>query len=255
MGLHAAVGGSIIWQVEINEYARSILKKRFLGANRDVSDICHASAKNLEPVDLICAGFPCQGISVAGKRSGLEDSRSGLWFELLRVCGEVRPRFIVLENSPAIRTNGLRTVLQGLASLGYDAVWGNFTAASVGAPHRRNRWFCVAYLPDAIRDQLRIQPRRGDRENGTHSPEPVWPGTQGTPPDAHSPRKLQQKRVHQKIGRWSGDRSGWSTEPGVCGVAHGIPNRMDRLRCLGNAVVPEWARWVGSIVGELGGWS
>ena len=220
MGLHAAVGGSIIWQVEINEYARSILEKRFPSANRDVSDICHASAKNLEPVDLICAGFPCQGISVAGKRSGLEDSRSCLWFELLRVCGEIRPRFIVLENSPAIRTNGLRTVLQGLASLGYDAVWGNFTAASVGAPHRRNRWYCIAYLPDP-----------------------------------HSPRKLQQKRSIEVERRWSGDRTGWSTEPGVCGVAYGIPNRMDRLRCLGNAVVPEWARWVGSIVGELGGWS
>jgi DNA (cytosine-5)-methyltransferase 1 len=96
-------------------------------------------------VDVIAGGFPCQDISPAGKGAGLAGDRSGLWFEMLRVIGEVGPRFVFIENSPNLRTRGLATVLQGLAGLGYNARWCVLGAGDVGAPHRRKRMWILAH--------------------------------------------------------------------------------------------------------------
>ncbi len=155
LGLEASLGATTVWQVEIDTYARQVLERKWPKASRDVCDIRQAGAHNLEPVDVLVAGFPCQGISVAGKGRGLEDARSGLWFEALRIIREIRPPIVVLENVPAIRTRGLGVVLGGLASLGYDAEWGMLSASDVGAPHQRRRWWCIAYIPNAQRFSLR----------------------------------------------------------------------------------------------------
>ena len=97
-------------------------------------------------VDAIVGGFPCQDLSVAGKRAGIEGQKSGLWSEFIRIIRDVRPKIVFLENVPGILDNpALGRVLGDLAAAGFDAEWGCFSAAEVGAPHKRERWFCVAY--------------------------------------------------------------------------------------------------------------
>ena len=95
-------------------------------------------------VEVISGGFPCQDISAAGKGAGITGSRSGLWKEFARIIGEVRPRYVFVENSPILTSRGLDVVLGDLATLGFDAEWGVLSAADVGAPHRRERVWIVA---------------------------------------------------------------------------------------------------------------
>ena len=100
-------------------------------------------------VDVLCGGFPCQDISAAGKGAGISGERSKLWKEYARLIGEMQPRFVFAENSPLLRTRGLGVVLKDLASLGYNARWGIIGARSVGAPHKRDRMWVLAYS-DAV---------------------------------------------------------------------------------------------------------
>ncbi len=166
LGLEASLGATTVWQVEMDTYARQVLEKQWPAAGRDVLDVREAGAHNLESVDVLVAGLPCQGSSVAGKGRGLEDARSGLWLEALRIIREIRPPIVVLENVPAIRTRGLGVVLGGLASLGYDAEWGMLSASDVGAPHQRRRWWCIAYLPHPERESIRdIEQRKEARRH------------------------------------------------------------------------------------------
>lgn len=159
LGLERAGLGPTVWQVEQDAYCRSVLAKHWPDADRSVTDVCEAGAANLEPVDVICGGFPCQDLSYAGKGAGLDGARSGLWFEYLRIIRELRPRFVVVENVSALLTRGLDVVLGTLAESGYDALWTSLRAADVGAPHRRERIFIVAH---ARRDGG--ERRRGVRE-------------------------------------------------------------------------------------------
>ena len=101
-------------------------------------------AKENPGVGTITAGFPCQGLSNAGLRKGLADERSAVWKHVARAIRHVRPGHVFLENVAAIRSRGLEEVLADLASIGYDARWTCLQASSVGAPHKRERWFCVA---------------------------------------------------------------------------------------------------------------
>ena len=96
-------------------------------------------------VDVVSGGFPCQDISAAGTGAGLDGERSGLWVEMARIIGEVRPGFCFVENSPVLTSRGLGRVLGDLAALGYDAEWGVLGAAAVGAPHQRDRIWIMAY--------------------------------------------------------------------------------------------------------------
>lgn len=155
LGLEWAGLGPTIWQVERDPFCQRILAKHWPTAER-FDDVCTVGAHNLKPVDLICGGFPCQDLSYAGKGAGLAGARSGLWTEYARIVGELRPRFVVVENVAALAARGLDRVLGDLAALGYDAVWLPVRAADVGAPHRRERLFIVAY---ARRGQVQ---RRGE---------------------------------------------------------------------------------------------
>jgi len=132
---------------EIEPYCRRVLAKHWPGVpiHDDIRTLDRmVVAEKAGPVDLVCGGFPCQDISVAGKGAGLGGERSGLWFEYLRLIGEIAPRWVVIENVPALRSRGLDTVLGGLAALGYDAEWHCIPASAVGAPHRRDRVWIVA---------------------------------------------------------------------------------------------------------------
>ena len=168
LGLERAIPGArTIWQVEQDPYARRVLAKHWPQANRSVTDVKEAGAHNLARPDIISGGFPCQDISLAGAGAGIEGERSGLWSEFARIIGELRPRFVVLENVSAIRARGLGTVLgPGLAALGYAALWDCIPASALGAPHRRDRWFCVAYANGA---KLREQPGRLGGQDGQGS--------------------------------------------------------------------------------------
>lgn len=136
--------------VEREAYAIEVLKARQEEGHIDAAPIWD-DVSTFDPlpwrgvVDIVTGGFPCQDLSCAGKGEGLKGERSGLFFELIRIVRGVRPRFVFLENVPAITTRGLDRVLAELAESGFDAEWGCLSAAAVGAPHKRARWWCLAY--------------------------------------------------------------------------------------------------------------
>ena len=150
LGLERA-GMETVAFCEIEDYPRKVLAKHW----PDVpiySDIRELTSERLRSdgiigIDVITAGFPCQDISTAGKGAGIEGERSGLWSEIARLAGELRPRYIILENVSALLSRGLDKVLGDLAEIGYDAEWHCIPASHLGAPHRRDRWWCVCY-PD-----------------------------------------------------------------------------------------------------------
>lgn len=217
------------WQVEIDDYATRVLAKHWLHVTR-YRDIRDVGKHNLERVDVICGGFPCQDISYAGKGAGLDGERSGLFFELMRVVGEMGPRVVVLENVAALLTRGLDRVLGTLASFGFDAEWHCIPAASFGAPHFRRRLFIVAYA------------------NGIR-----WPSIKAKA--GVTAKELQSKICNVadwgrtgKLERNDRGRVRLLPESDTWRMANGISNRMDRLRGLGNAVVPQVAEFVGNMV-------
>jgi len=163
-------------------------------------------------VDVVSGGFPCQGISVAGKGKGLEDPRSGLWGEMARIIGEVRPRFVFVENSPQLTRNGGARVLSDLAQMGYDAVWGVMGAHHAGAPHKRDRIWVVANA-DRQRRAGRGICRHGEIRKKEISA-PYIPSDRSSKEwqedgmaNADSPRSLQQERPKCDVGRWLVDSS------------------------------------------------
>jgi DNA (cytosine-5)-methyltransferase 1 len=143
LGLERA-GMTCRWQVEVDEYCRKVLAKHWPSVPK-YGDIRTITGNELERVDLIAGGFPCQDVSLAGKRAGLAGERSGLWSEYRRLLGVLRPRYVLIENVPGLFTAGLDRVLADLAALGFDAEWTTLRASDFGAPHRRERVFVVAY--------------------------------------------------------------------------------------------------------------
>ena len=260
LGLEWSGLGPVVWQVEQDDYARQVLAHHWPDARR-YEDVKQVGAHNLAPVDIICGGFPCQDISLAGAGAGIEGERSGLWSEFSRIIREMGPRYVVVENVPALTARGLGVVLGDLAECGYDAVWDCISAASVGAPHIRDRLFIVAHALGRGRNQGR------DQISGSGSSNRTPKGTLGREVEeravlAHANSKRLEKReefrraVRSELPptfRARGKRGDewWSTEPDVGRVAHGVPSRVDRLRCLGNAVVPHVSQVIGGVIIQL----
>jgi DNA (cytosine-5)-methyltransferase 1 len=241
---------------EIDPYARGVLLSR-MRANvigrapiwDDVTTLgTHEGGGGLSrgSIDIVYGGFPCQDVSVAGARRGLGGERSGLYREIIRLVGEFRPRFVFLENVAAIRSHAWR-VVQDLADLGFDSRWLALSAAEVGAPHKRDRWWLLAADAEQ-QQQLRHESGGSSGPHGQSEALAANDGDQGALANADSLRQLQQSRAEPDVRRRARDSCQqdlsfyWTTEPGVGRVAHGIPNRVDRLRALGNAVVPAQAR-------------
>lgn len=205
LGLENA-GWECAWQVEVDEFRRQVLEKHWPNIPR-YGDIREVDTNELERVDLICGGFPCEDISRAGRRAGIEGAKSGLWSHFARVIRDLRPRLVLVENSTSLAARGLERVVGDLAEIGYDAEWDCLPAAAFGAPHIRDRLYLVAYA----------------RERRHRAPdETVFAG-------------------------WSSSQlhGGWALEPQVGRVADEFPARVDRLRALGDAVVPAVAEWIG----------
>jgi DNA (cytosine-5)-methyltransferase 1 len=223
-------------------------------------------------VDVVSGGFPCQDISAAGGGAGISGSRSGLWSEFARIIGEVRPGYVFVENSPMLASRGLGQVLGDLAALGFDAEWGVLGAADVGAPHQRDRIWIVAAYADGDRVRLEEQRQawgrielqdgwrtvavddgaqeplgdteeggrgarreRGSADAGTGYPEPVGPLSDATVVGLEGSEPVRRQLG---FGERAGDAGWWATEPDVGRVAHGVADRVDRIRAIGNGQVP-----------------
>lgn len=287
-------GCRVRWQVEIDPWARRVLERHFPAARR-YQDVREVGARNLEPVDIICGGFPCQDISNAGQRAGIEGERSGLWREMWRITSELRPRYLVVENVAALLGRGMERVIGDLAEIRYDAEWDVISAADVGAPHLRERIWIVAYpdrqqseragiarsmdgAPSSVGEETWKQRVRdaawsGSEDVADDSQHRRGPGrTRGLDPsgsrESEQPLSVmadadisrlqgrQRRIVQERAGEWvtgpsgthgthAGDgREFWRVEPSVGRVAHGVSRRVDRLRGLGNAVVPQIPEWI-----------
>lgn len=169
LGLERAGFGPVLWQVEIDQFCRAVLAHHWPDAER-FEDVRSVSAESLPRIDLLCGGFPCQPVSVAGKRRGHEDDR-WLWPEMLRLVREMRPRWVVAENVPGLRTLGADTVLEDLEAAGYS-VWPLVVGADdVGAPHRRKRVWIVAHRNSGGRECERIAEPAGLESSSGHEPD------------------------------------------------------------------------------------
>lgn len=220
LGLERA-GMETVAFCEIDKKARLVLNKHWpdVPVFEDVSTLTKDAldARGIS-VNVICGGFPCQDISLAGKGAGLEGERSGLWSQFHRLIKEIQPQYAIIENVSALRNRGLDHVLRSLAEIGYDAEWHCIPASAVGAPHRRDRIWIVAYTM-----QSRLQ---GQRQITS---------------------RISEELKDLSYSRW------WETEPAVGRVANGVPNRVDRLKQLGNAVVPQIPELIGrAIINNMG---
>ena len=308
-------GFECAWQVEIDGKCRQVLERHWPGVPK-YGDISEVKGSKVEPVDILCGGFPCQPVSVAGKRGGVDDER-WLWDEFYRLICEIRPRWVVAENVTGLfSANSGRAfagVLRDLAEGGYDAVWDVYPAGGpggVGAPHRRERVFIVAHANsnESVKKSRDVRKESKFSEVDRQDIGAVVSG--GSSEDVANPkskrygrrtgkkrritkRELQQeKQRRSKVGsktegrsRTRGDVSDtdkkrlqrgkktrdvegkgqdgekyiarcnkgaeqWAVEPNVGRVANGVPNRVDRLKQLGNGVVPQVAYKVARMIYE-----
>lgn len=231
LGLERTGGLETVAFCEIDPFCRRILAKHWpeVPCYDDVRTLTavRLAAHGLT-VDVICGGFPCQGISIAGKGRGLSDERSGLWREYARLIGELLPRFVIIENSPKLRARGLRTVLADLNEIGFDAEWHCIPAAHVGAPHRRDRIWIIAY-------------RKSD---------PLGANTDGIRSHPASMHLYRSAELRDQQIRDFGPMGRWRSEPSVERVVDGLPSKLDvaQLRAIGNAVVPQIPELIGNAI-------
>lgn len=280
MHLFAGAGGGLLADrilghtpvvaVEWEPYACQVLRERAADGWFPELVVWEGDVREFDPseytgrVDCIHAGFPCQDISQAGKQAGVgEGTRSGLYREVLRIAGIVRPRSIFLENVAAIKSNGLETVLKDLALLGYDTKWLCIRASDVGAPHHRDRWFALATNSNKNRQSVSTINAEASRmpqsdvahSNGEHgqwrvesqqSSSGCWEtrgeSCRGGENVAHADSTQRQGNecASGSISQHSNTSGSgwWETEPPAGRVADGVAFRVQRLKALGNGQVP-----------------
>jgi DNA (cytosine-5)-methyltransferase 1 len=226
LGLERA-GMETVAFCEIEPFPRAVLAKHWpeVPCYDDVRTLSaeRMAADGVGPVDVICGGFPCQDISPAGRGAGIDGPRSGLWAEFSRLVGEIRPSYVVVENSSALLGRGIDRVLGDLATHGYDAEWDCIPACYVGAPHLRDRAWIVAY-PEG--------------SQGLQSPHEADPRT-GVGASRHGP-----------FGGCPDARTAWCDEPALDRVVDGLSHRVvaDEVSALGNAVVPQIPELIGRAI-------
>jgi DNA (cytosine-5)-methyltransferase 1 len=294
LGLERA-GFETVAFCEVDKKCQAVLKKHW--PNVPIfDDVSNLKGEDIgQKVDVICGGFPCQDISLAGKGAGLAGKRSGLWSEFHRLIKEIKPKYAIIENVSALRSRGLDQVLREISEIGYDAEWHCITAASIGAPHRRDRIWIVAYSRDNTRrdsitgslgrngeGQLeeRVRASETTETSGSSETSESVAYSQGKLSDGNNTYSESSKPSAQKLGSSSSERNvsnsnseglqgqweitsriskelqdasyscWWKTEPSVGRVANGIPGRVDRLKQLGNAVVPQIPQLLGMAIME-----
>lgn len=244
LGLERAGVGHVVWQCEVDPFCRDILAKHWPHVTR-FDDVTRP--RDYPHVDLICGGFPCQDVSSAGARRGLGGEKSSLWWHFADVVRRVRPRFVVVENVASGKRLWLPHVRHQLHLLGYRTRAYGISAADVGAPHLRRRVFVVA---DARGEHLREQSGLRGRTRREGPALAARAGEDGAPRDADRDRESAEPVDGQVAGvpSLAGSASPWASPPEFRGVDDGIPRRLDRLRALGNAVVPQCAEAIGRMI-------
>jgi DNA (cytosine-5)-methyltransferase 1 len=290
LGLERA-GMECVWQVEKDPYCNKVLAKHWPDVRR-FEDVREVGRDNLEPVELIVGGFPCQPFSVAGKRQGKDDDRH-LWPEMLRIITELRPTWVIGENVAGLVNLGLDGVLSDLEAQGYETRTFNIPASAVGAYHQRQRLWIVGYsdgarageqgghvqqekqasgqrewqrLRDVLEpagqdvadsDQLCLE-RGGDEsqscQTGGREEKPLGRSDGGNAANTTGTQPQRTGQGDKGAGRQTKRLNGgcrWEAEPDVGRVVDGLPSRVDRLKCLGNAVVPQIPEILGRAIMEV----
>jgi len=215
LGLERTGGFETVAFCEIDPFCRRVLAKHWPHV-RQFDDVTKLRGEDVGPVDVICGGFPCQDISSMGQRAGLTGERSGLWGDFARLIGELRPKFVIVENVAALLGLGFGDVLGDLAALGYNAEWHCIPAGYVGAPHERDRVWIVAYSTEESR--------------------------------------FHESHFGEAAQRLRDDSNFWRTNPWpeatspVCRMDDGVSFRVERTESLGNAVVPQIPELIGRAI-------
>ena len=281
LGLERA-GMTTVAFCEFDPFCRSVLAKHWplVPIHEDIRELDGHTYRG--SVELVCGGFPCQPFSVAGKRGGASDDRA-LWPEMRRVICEVQPAWVVGENVPGIIAMELDNVLSDLEGEGYATQALVLPACAVDAPHRRDRVWVIAHGDDVPLDVADTERRAGGEgplgqsghqsnargetsERSAHPKEPRLNGEAVSDASGARSQGIEEKRIDGEV--WAkpdhkqSDRCGgssfrlcdpsraavWEPEPGLGRMAHGIPHRVDRLRALGNAVVPQVVEEIGRLI-------
>jgi DNA (cytosine-5)-methyltransferase 1 len=274
LALFAGAGGGILggkllgWRtvcaVELDAYCRRVLLARqrdgFLPRFPIWDNVTTFDGKAWRgSVDVISGGFPCNDISAAGKGAGINGTRSGLWREMARIVGEVRPRFVFVENTPMLVKRGLAVVLGDLAQMGYDARWGIVGAHHVTAPHVRDRIWILAYTERigsqgsgkvrAIAGQAGLcGGERGDKEQGLLA-DPAGIRQQGH--GATRQQVLAQSRYSPELigGVCKATQKQWEAEPRLGRVVDRMADRVHRVKSIGNGQCPAVVRLAWHLLG------
>lgn len=272
LGLERAGLGEVAWQVEIDPWCRAVLARHWPRADRSVCDVTQAGAWNLEQVDIICGGFPCQDVSSAGLGAGLDGGRSGLWREYLRIVDECQPAAVVVENVASGKGRWLCQVRHDPQELGYGTRALGIGAEDVGAPHERRRIFVIALVNADSAGRARIgsgAPVDGEREargddphrRGSAGREEVERRSSAQPEMGRDvdgvPAGLVRRAEVGGIGqpgplRWPAGRAAeqhaWEPPRSVVSVSG--TSRAWQLAALGNAVVPACAEVAGLVLAQ-----
>ena len=258
LGLHWA-GFQHRYFCEVDVFCQSILRRHWPGVPI-FDDVRTLSDGQLPHVDVLCGGFPCQDVSLAGQRVGItSNSRSGLWYEYKRIIDETRPRYIIAENVPGLLSLGIEGVLQDLATLGYDAEWEVLGAGACGAPHHRERVFIVAY------------PHGSHPARGTHLLSAIgrnlddhkhpgnllaWAGIRFDRARKDAAAEAFSQPVIHRVDDGSAPRLG-AADGHKPGARHHLLGRVNtttakawipRLKALGNAITPQQAYAIGACI-------
>ena len=250
---HAGIDARTVAHVERDSYAAATLVARMEESRLDQAPIwsdlfTFDAAAWRGRVDLITAGFPCQPFSAAGKRLGVDDERH-IWPRIADIISDVRPRYVLLENVRGVVRAVLPHVLADLARLGFDAEWGVLPASAVGAPHRRERWWCLAYAPGAQFGTAGSQPARPDTHACGRGEDVAYTASERRIPRDGPATRHGRAIVASSRHQWPPrptDRDGWEqwqgAQPAIHRGAHGATEWLaDALHLGGNGLVPQCA--------------
>ena len=248
LGIERALGerAETVWQIEKNEYCRQVLKKHW-PKSKIYEDITTIDINNLQKVDILLGGFPCQDVSQCRKvNRGINGERTSLYRYLLQITCEIRPRVVVMENVVGLIRNGLDRVLGDFSEIGYCSEWRTLRASDFGASHRRERIFIVCYKNT---DSNRFRLETSAPLFGRH----IFKGETKTGSRIAGLSRTEIHRREQTILRRV-QKIKTPSKSGLCRRSNGISGRMDknRLMALGNAIVPACSQYVGECLLESG---